>query len=106
MDYKETADKNVNHPSHYTTNCPEIHKQCSNCGELITTPIECIDVIRDMPIWKGCAIKYLWRAGLKKDAALTDIDKEIEDLRKAVWYIEDRIKKLILLKKDEKLGSS
>jgi hypothetical protein len=31
----------------------------------------------------GNALKYVWRAGLKGD--------EIEDLRKAVWYIEREI---------------
>jgi hypothetical protein len=33
----------------------------------------------------GNAIKYIWRCGLKKDA--------IEDLKKAVWYVEREIKK-------------
>ena len=42
----------------------------------------------------GNAIKYLWRAGLKQDADKTERDKEIEDLEKAVWYINDRIKQL------------
>ena len=32
------------------------------------------------------ANKYLWRAG-KKDA-------EIQDLKKAVWYIQDELKRL------------
>ena len=34
----------------------------------------------------GNAMKYLWRAGLKGDA--------VEDLKKAVWYIEREIKRL------------
>jgi hypothetical protein len=33
----------------------------------------------------GNAVKYIWRADLKNDA--------IEDLRKAVWYIEREIAK-------------
>jgi hypothetical protein len=33
----------------------------------------------------GNAIKYIWRCDLKKDA--------IEDLKKAVWYIEREIEK-------------
>ena len=33
----------------------------------------------------GNAIKYIWRADLKNDA--------IEDLKKAVWYLQDEIKK-------------
>lgn len=88
----EKAD-NVNHPPHYTTNSPIIKIKCA-CGTIISKPIECIDVIRNMPAWKGNAIKYLWRAGLKKDASLSDTEKEIEDLNKAIWYIEDRIKQL------------
>lgn len=89
----ETTIDNVNHPSHYNTNNPVIKIKCK-CDNILEIPIECIDVIRDMPTWKGNAIKYLWRAGLKKDAALTDINKEIEDLKKAIWYINDKIKQL------------
>jgi hypothetical protein len=33
----------------------------------------------------GNALKYVWRADLKHDA--------IEDLRKAVWYLNDEIAK-------------
>ena len=80
----------VNHPSHYTTNNPIIKVRCK-CGEVIEVPIECIDVIRDMPSWKGNAIKYLWREGLKEDASLDIKQKTIEDLEKSLWYIKDRI---------------
>ena len=57
----------VNHPSHYTD------------GE-----IEVIDYIEDkhFPYHLGNAIKYISRAGKK------DPGKTVEDLRKAVWYIE------------------
>ena len=82
----------VNHPSHYTTNLPfTIFKYA---GKYIKKTIECIDVIRNMPAWKGNVIKYTWRAGLKKDAAMEDIDKEIEDLEKAQWYLMDRVNQL------------
>lgn len=70
---------NVNHPEHYTSH---------------PSGIECIEVIRHYCFSIGNAIKYLWRAGLKKDASLTDNQKEIEDLKKAIWYIKDRIKQL------------
>lgn len=60
----------VNHPSHYTT------------GD-----IECIDAIEAamtteafVGFCRGNALKYVWRAGLKGDAAT--------DLRKACWYLE------------------
>lgn len=69
----------VNHPSHYTSH---------------PSGIECIEITRYYCFAIGNAIKYLWRAGLKKDASLKDKQKEIEDLQKAVWYINDRIKQL------------
>lgn len=56
--------------------------------------IECIDIARHYCFSIGNAIKYLWRAGLKKEQGKTDRQKEIEDLQKAVWYINDRIKEL------------
>lgn len=79
LDEPEVSNNNVNHPDYYNNN---------------PSGIECIDVIRHYPFNVGCAIKYLWRAGLKKDASLSDKEKEIEDLKKAIWYIEDRIKQL------------
>lgn len=86
----------VNHPSHYTTNLPFIIFEYA--GKYIKKTIECIDVIRNMPAWKGNVIKYTWRAGLKKDASMEDIDKEIEDLEKAQWYLIDRVNQLRLKK--------
>ena len=68
----------VNHPKHYNL----IPATCSKCGH----PIECIDVVRHSDFSIGNAIKYLWRAKYKGN--------ELEDLRKAAWYIEDRIKQL------------
>lgn len=87
---------NVNHPAHYNTDNPQ--KCITIDGKVRAIVIECIDVIRNMPSWKANPIKYLWRAGLKKDADKTLIDKEIEDLKKAAWYIEDKIYELERLK--------
>lgn len=70
---------NVNHPAHYTSH---------------PSGIECIEITRHYCFSIGNAIKYLWRAGLKKDASLEDKQKEIEDLEKSIWYINDRIKQL------------
>lgn len=56
--------------------------------------IECIEIARHYPFAIGNAFKYLWRAGLKKDPSLADDIKEIEDLKKAIWYIQDRINEL------------
>lgn len=65
----------VNHPSHY----------CSH-----PSGIECIEITRHHCFSVGNAMKYLWRAGLKDPSP----EKEIEDLKKAIWYLEDRIKQL------------
>lgn len=56
--------------------------------------IECIDITRHYCFDIGNAIKYLWRAGLKTENGITNTEKEIEDLNKAIWYIQDRIKQL------------
>jgi sugar/nucleoside kinase (ribokinase family) len=47
--------------------------------------IECIQITRHMNFNLGNAIKYIWRADLKNDA--------IEDLKKAMWYIQDEIQR-------------
>lgn len=77
--FVEEKEDNVNHPKHYTSH---------------PSGIECITITRHYCFAIGNAIKYLWRAGLKKDASLEDKQKEIEDLEKAIWYIKDRIKQL------------
>ena len=56
--------------------------------------VECIEITRHYTFDIGNAIKYLWRAGLKKEQGLSDVEKEIEDCKKAIWYINDHIKHL------------
>jgi hypothetical protein len=56
--------------------------------------VQCIDITRHYCFSVGNAIKYLWRAGLKTEEGIQDREKEIEDLRKAIWYINDRIEQL------------
>ena len=70
--YEEIVDV-VNRPAHYTDG-----------------KIEVIDFIEDKKLGfcLGNAVKYIARAG-KKDPA-----KEVEDLKKAEWYIKRRIKEL------------
>lgn len=68
---------NINHPPHYTCS----YAKCSKCAE----NIECIDVTRHYNFNLGNAIKYIWRADYKGN--------RIEDLKKAVWYLTDEIKK-------------
>lgn len=52
--------------------------------------VECIQITEHMGFCLGNAMKYIWRADHKHDA--------LEDLRKAVWYIEREIKKRETLK--------
>lgn len=63
----------VTHPQHYTDG-----------------KIEVINFIEDknLNFHRGNAIKYISRAG-KKDPA-----KEIEDLQKAIWYLNREIQRL------------
>ena len=69
----------VNHPKHYTSD---------------PSGIECIDITRHRNFNIGNAIKYLWRAGLKEDKDRKLIDKQVEDLNKAVWCLVDEIHRL------------
>jgi hypothetical protein len=61
----------VNHPAHYTGH---------------PSGVECIKITEHHNFCIGNAIKYLWRAGQKGDA--------VQDLRKAIWYIEREINRL------------
>ena len=60
----------VNKPKHYTGH---------------PSGVECIEITEHMGFNLGNAVKYIWRADLKNDA--------IEDLRKAVWYIQRELQK-------------
>lgn len=71
----------VQHPQHYTW-------LKDKCG------VEVIDITRHMDFCLGNAVKYLLRAGHKTEQGYTDREKTIEDLRKAVWYIQDKINQL------------
>ena len=70
---------NINHPSHYTSH---------------PSGIECIDIAEHHDFCIGNAIKYLWRAGLKSEDGISKKEKQIEDLKKANWYIKREIKHL------------
>ena len=48
--------------------------------------IECIDVVEWMNFNLGNAVKYIWRSGER--------DKQIEDLKKARWYLDREIERL------------
>ena len=62
------------------------------------TKIEVIDYIEDknLGFCLGNAIKYISRAGRKNSAAMNEKEKAIQDLQKAIWYIERRIRELQL----------
>ena len=61
----------VNHPPHYARLKPE--------------PIDVIEAWQ-LDYFRGNALKYIARAGHKDD--------EVQDLEKAVWYLQRRIKQL------------
>ena len=64
----DLEDDPVSHPSHYTSH---------------PSGVECIDISKDMNFNLGNGLKYIWRADLKNDA--------VEDLKKAIWYIEKEL---------------
>lgn len=71
-------EERVNHPSYYSH----------------PSGVECIDIIKHYDFCIGNVIKYVWRAGLKKEQGLSDKQKEIEDLNKAIFYLNEKIKML------------
>lgn len=74
----------VNHPAHYNSH---------------PSGIECIEIVRHHNFNIGNAIKYLWRCGIKTEEGMDIQDKTIEDLQKAIFYIQDEI--IRLQKEDE-----
>tara|TARA_R110000822_G_scaffold275773_1_gene397906 strand:+ start:32157 stop:32438 length:282 start_codon:yes stop_codon:yes gene_type:complete len=62
----------VNRPAHYTA----------------YAGIEVIQLTEHLNFCKGNAVKYIARAGLK------DKSKEIQDLEKAMWYIQREIERV------------
>lgn len=62
----------IDHPEHYNQH---------------PTGIECIRIVEHFDFNLGNAIKYIWRAGLKSN-------DPIEDLEKAAWYIRREIQRL------------
>jgi len=72
--------KNVEHPIHYSW-------LKDLCG------VEPLDICRHLDFNVGNALKYLLRKD-KVDGDKTKIEKRVEDLKKAIFYIEDEIKLL------------
>jgi len=69
---------NVNHPKHYNSH---------------PSGVECIEITEHFNFCLGNAVKYIWRASLK--------GKEVEDLRKARWYIDREISRILNEKNNE-----
>ncbi len=63
----------INHPQHYASH---------------PSGVECVTIAEHYNFNVGNAIKYLWRAGLKTE-------DPSEDLRKAAWYINREIERLM-----------
>lgn len=75
---EQTEDK-VNHPKHYTSH---------------PSGVECITITKWYDFCIGNVIKYVWRAGLKTEDGYSSSQKELEDLLKARWYLDEKIKML------------
>ena len=61
----------VNHPKHYNEH---------------PSGIECITIVEWFNFNIGNALKYLWRAGLKNNL--------VDDLKKALWYVQREIERI------------
>ncbi|MFJ2114164.1 DUF3310 domain-containing protein [Streptomyces sp. NPDC087850] len=70
---EEGPSDSINHPAHYMG--------FSNSAEVI-------DIAEHLGFCRGNAVKYLARAGRK------DASTELEDLKKARWYVERDIRRL------------
>lgn len=70
----------VDHPAHYTA----------------YKGLEIIDLTEQMTFNRGNVVKYVTRAGLKPDG------DELEDLRKAAWYLNREIQNLEKGKEEKK----
>lgn len=69
---------NVNHPIHYNSH---------------PSGVECIQVAEHMGFCLGNAVKYIWRADNKGNA--------VEDLRKAIWYLQREVERRETTRKEE-----
>lgn len=72
------SESRVEHPNYYK----------------LSNGIEVLDIVRDLPFNIGNVVKYVIRAGKKKEAGISDKQKQLEDLGKAKFYLEDAIKQL------------
>lgn len=87
-DYPE-GDSDYEYPADCSDPCSVPHDMVNLPPHYRAHPsgIECIQITEHMNFCLGNAVKYVWRAGLKGGS-------EIEDLKKAVWYINREIERL------------
>lgn len=71
----------VSHPPHYTSH---------------PSGVECITITEHMNFNLGNALKYIWRADLK--------GSDLDDLKKAAWYIEREIQRRRTAERPHKEG--
>lgn len=69
----------VNHPPHYTQH---------------PSGVECIEIVEHFPYNLGNAVAYIWRCEHKGEP--------IQDLEKAVWYVQREIHRLNAIEADKK----
>lgn len=83
-DYREVCkmSDSVNNPKHYTSH---------------PSGVECIEIAETLPFNLGNALKYCWRAGKKLD--------EVEDVKKAVFYLRRQANSKLALQKETHSGS-
>lgn len=68
---KDYVKESVEHPQHYTAH---------------PSGVECIQIVEHMSFNIGNAMKYLWRCDYK--------NAKLEDLKKAVWYVQREIERV------------
>lgn len=71
----------VNSPNHYKSD---------------NNKFEVIDIIEffNLNFHRGNVLKYLLRSGKKSEEGYNNVDKEVEDLEKAIWYLRREVKRI------------
>lgn len=86
---------------HQHPQCVEVEEQSSTPkqkADIIASPshyawlkdevgVEPIDIACHLDFCLGSALKYILRAGRKKQAGLTDKEKAVNDIGKAIYYL-------------------
>lgn len=75
---EDVAPERVNHPQHYA----------------LPNGLEAIDIARHLSFNLGNVVKYVVRAGRKSEQGLSNSEKRLEDLKKALFYLQDEINHL------------